>query len=256
MDALARLPAGYRLRHFVEIDSTNAEAMRLAAAGERGPLWLWADRQLEGRGRRGRSWVSDTGNLYATLLLTLPMPAVAAGSLSVAVSLAVLATCRRFITSPAAPLELKWPNDVLVDGKKVAGILVESTLRAESMVFAIGCGLNLGNAPSGTRYGATALADYGVHVLPRDTLESLAAEVDRVLEEWNAGAGFGELRRQWMQHAYGLGRVITVAVGTATVEGRFEGLSDNGGLVISNHAGLQELHAGEVIRTDISEVHR
>ena len=137
METFVRLPHGYRLRHLAEIDSTNAEAMRLSAAGDQGPLWFWADRQLHGRGRQGRSWISEAGNLYATLLLTLEMPAAAAGSLSVAVSLAVLGVLRRFIASEAK-LELKWPNDVLIDGRKAAGILVESTIRDTGMAFAIG----------------------------------------------------------------------------------------------------------------------
>jgi BirA family transcriptional regulator, biotin operon repressor / biotin---[acetyl-CoA-carboxylase] ligase len=251
METSVRLPHGYRLRHLAEIDSTNAEAMRLSAGGERGPLWIWSDRQLQGRGRQGRSWVSEAGNLYATLLLTLEMPAAAAGSLSVAVSLAVLGALRRFIGS-RAKLELKWPNDVLIDGRKAAGILVESTIRGEGMVFAIGCGLNLRSAPSGTRYGAAALAGHGVQVEPREALEALSEEVDRLLRRWNAGAGFRELRTEWLQSARGLGGVVNVAVGGRTVEGYFEGLSDKGGLLLRNQSGLQELHAGEVIQADMA----
>jgi BirA family biotin operon repressor/biotin-[acetyl-CoA-carboxylase] ligase len=251
METSVRLPHGYRLRHLAQVDSTNAEAMRLSVAGEQGPLWIWSDRQLQGRGRQGRSWISEAGNLYATLLLTLEMPAAAAGSLSVAVSLAVLGVLRRFIGSQAK-LELKWPNDVLIDGRKAAGILVESTIRGESMVFAIGCGLNLRSAPSGTRYGAAALAAHGVQVEPGEALEALAEEVDQLLRRWNAGAGFRELRTEWLQCARGLGGVVNVAVGGRTVEGYFEGLSDKGGLLLRNQSGLQELHAGEVIQADMA----
>jgi BirA family biotin operon repressor/biotin-[acetyl-CoA-carboxylase] ligase len=251
METSVRMPHGYRLRHLAEIDSTNAEAMRLSVAGERGPLWIWSDRQLQGRGRQGRSWISEAGNLYATLLLTLEMPAAAAGSLSVAVSLAMLGVLRRFIGSPAK-LELKWPNDVLIDGRKAAGILVESTMRGDGMVFAIGCGLNLRSAPSGTRYGAAALGEHGVQVGPAEALEALAEEVDHLLQRWNAGAGFRDLRTEWLQSAQGLGDVVHVAVGGRTVEGYFEGLSDKGGLLLRNQAGLQELHAGEVMQADMA----
>lgn len=251
METSVRLPHGYRLRHLAEIDSTNAEAMRLSVAGERGPVWIWSDRQLQGRGRQGRSWTSEAGNLYATLLLTLAMPAAAAGSLSVAVSLAVLGVFRRFLGS-RAKIEVKWPNDVLIDGSKAAGILVESTIRGEGMVFAIGCGLNLRSAPSSTRYGAAALAGHGVQVEPREALEALAEEVDRLLRRWNAGAGFSDLRTEWLQSARGLGGIVNVAVGGRTVEGYFEGLSDKGGLLLRNRAGLQELHAGEVIQADMA----
>ncbi len=251
METSVRLPRGYRLHHLGEIDSTNAEAMRLSVAGEQGPLWIWSDRQLQGRGRQGRSWISEAGNLYATLLITLEMPASAAGSLSVAVSLAVLGVLRRFIGSKAK-LELKWPNDVLIDGKKAAGILVESTIRGEGMVFAVGCGLNLRSAPAGTRYGAAALAAHGVRVEPGEALEALAEEVDRLLRRWNAGAGFTDLRTEWLQWARGLGGVVSVAVGGRTIEGYFEGLSDKGGLLLRNQSGLQELHAGEVIQADMA----
>jgi BirA family biotin operon repressor/biotin-[acetyl-CoA-carboxylase] ligase len=255
METTVRLPAGYRLRHLGEVDSTNAEAMRLSAAGEQGPLWIWSDRQLQGRGRQGRSWISEAGNLYATLLLRLAMPAAAAGSLSVAVSLAVHATLRRFIGIPAK-LELKWPNDVLIEGRKAAGILVESTIRSEGMVFAIGCGINLHSAPPGTRYGATSLAAHGVQAVPGEALEALAEEVDQLLRRWNAGAGFNELRTEWLQHARGLGSLVSVAAAGSTIEGHFEGLSDNGGLLLRNQAGLQELHAGEVIQADMAAEHR
>jgi BirA family biotin operon repressor/biotin-[acetyl-CoA-carboxylase] ligase len=250
METLVRLPHGYRLRHLAEVDSTNAEAMRLSAAGERGRLWIWSDRQLQGRGRQGRSWVSEAGNLYATLLLTLAMPTAAAGSLSVATSLAVLAVLRRFIGT-GAKLELKWPNDVLIEGRKAAGILVESTIRNEGMVFAIGCGINLHSAPPGTRYGATDLAAHGAQVVPGQALEALAEEVDQLLCRWNAGAGFSQLRTEWLQHARGLGSLVSVAAGGRMIEGYFEGLSDSGGLLIRNQAGLQELHAGEVIQADM-----
>jgi len=251
METSVRLPHGYRLRHLAEVDSTNAEAMRLSAAGDQGPLWIWSDRQLQGRGRQGRNWVSEAGNLYATLLLTLAMPATAAGSLSVAVSLAVLAVLRRFV-GRGAKLELKWPNDVLMDGRKAAGILVESTIRGEGMVFAIGCGINLRSAPSGTRYGATSLAAHGAQVVPGEAFEALAEEVDQLLRRWDAGKGFRELRTEWLQYARGLGSAVSVAVGGRMIEGFFEGLSDKGGLLLRNQTGLQELHAGEVNQADMT----
>jgi BirA family biotin operon repressor/biotin-[acetyl-CoA-carboxylase] ligase len=141
---------------------------------------------------------------------------------------------------------------VLIDGRKAAGTLVESTIRDEGMVFAIGCGINLRSAPSGTRYGAAALADYGVQVEPGEVLEALAEEVDQLLRRWNAGAGFRDLRTEWLQYARGLGSAVSVAVGGRMIEGYFEGLSDKGGLLIRNQMGLQELHAGEVIQADMA----
>lgn len=252
MDTEVRLPAGHRLIHFADIDSTNAEAMRCAAKGERGPIWLWADRQMQGRGRLGRSWVSDKGNLYATLLIALAVkPSVAAG-LSIVAPLAVLNTFKAYLR-PASRLELKWPNDVLLQGKKAAGILVESTLQSDLMNFAIGCGLNLQHAPPETRCGATCLADEGVAVPPGAALETLAAEVDRLLRQWDAGAGFAALKAQWLQYAKGLGQLVRLTTAGEIIEGYFEGLGKNGSLLLRNQAGMHEFHAGEISFADFSE---
>jgi BirA family biotin operon repressor/biotin-[acetyl-CoA-carboxylase] ligase len=252
MKAHVRLPAGHRLVHFPEIDSTNAEALRHASQGEVGPVWYWADRQVQGRGRLGRSWESEIGNLYATLLVAREMRPAQAGSLSIVVALGVLKTFRAYL-SPMSRLELKWPNDVLLDGKKVAGILVESSLQADLMFFAIGCGLNLLHAPRGTRYGATSLADNGVKVTPQAALETLSAEIDQVLRIWNKGAGFDALKPLWLQHAKGLGDLISVTAAGQTIAGYFEGLGENGSLLLRNRAGTQEFHAGEVSFADFSE---
>ena len=158
---------GARARHLTSVDSTNAEALRLAQAGEEGPLWIWADVQEQGRGRRGRRWDSAAGNLYATLLVTLDALPGQAASLSLAAPLAVLATVNDFLTGDMRA-RLKWPNDVLLAGRKVAGILVESltTTCHNRYIFAIGCGLNLRHAPASSRYGATSLSNHGAAASP------------------------------------------------------------------------------------------
>jgi BirA family biotin operon repressor/biotin-[acetyl-CoA-carboxylase] ligase len=255
MASLVRLPKGHRLVHFSEIDSTNAEAMRHAAQGEEGPVWYWADRQMQGRGRLGRFWDSEVGNLYATLLVAEKMNPSRAGSLSIAVALAVFNTFQALLPK-TAHVELKWPNDVLIEGKKAAGILVESICAADLMFFAIGCGLNLRHAPSGTRYGATSLADHGVMVSPQVALARLAEEMDRVWILWDGGAGFDALKPLWLRHAKGAGQSIGIVAGGQTVQGYFEGLGQDGSLLLRNQAGLHEFHAGEVSFADFSEAHR
>ncbi|HEY7747153.1 MAG TPA: biotin--[acetyl-CoA-carboxylase] ligase [Aestuariivirgaceae bacterium] len=252
MDTQVRLPAGHRLIHCSELDSTNAEALRHAAMGERGPVWFWADTQSEGRGRQGRRWVSEPGNLYATLLTAIRIEPSPAAGLSILVPLAILRTFAVHLPSTAR-LELKWPNDVLLGGHKVAGILVESSLQAKQMIFAIGCGLNLRHAPPATRYGATTLAAHGSLVSPPAALETLAGEMDRLLKIWNAGAGFALLKAQWLQHAKGLGQRISVHTGGVNVDGYFEGLGANGSLLLRYHGGVREFHAGEIDFADISE---
>lgn len=245
MGAEVLLPPGYRLVHFAEIDSTNAEALRQAGRGESGPTWYWADSQLEGRGRLGRSWVSEPGNLYASLLLSMSIPASRASGLGIVVSLAVLGTFRAFLPA-TIPLEVKWPNDVLIAGMKAAGILIESTSQAEAMQMALGCGLNLKSAPSATRYGATALAQHAAPVPPAAALERLAGELDDLLKDWDWGSGFGRIKDKWLRHARALGKEIVLASAAGEIRGEFEGLGENGSLLLRNRSGLQEFHAGEV----------
>src|SRR5262249_47981168 len=138
------LPAGYELASFDDIDSTNEEARRRAGAGARGPLWIWAQRQTAGRGRRGRAWESPLGNLSCTLLFAPHATAAAAARLSFVASLAVRDLVAELL--PDAEVKVKWPNDVLLDGRKTSGILLESageTGSGDLPWLAVGIGVNL-----------------------------------------------------------------------------------------------------------------
>ena len=242
----ARLPRGYRLLHLDEVDSTNAEALRRAAQGERGPLWIWADSQLKGRGRQGRHWESRTGNLYASLLVELPVSASASAGLSLAAPVAARATLRRLLP-PVVPVELKWPNDVLLPDGKVAGILLESIAGKASTVVVIGCGINVRDAPAGTRYGATALAHHGVDATARQVLEELARQMDDVLRLWNNGQDFETIRRLWLDAGKDVGARISIKAGGETLEGIFEGLGADGALLLRLDSGaLEVVRAGDV----------
>ena len=149
-----KLPSGHRVLHFERIDSTNAEARRLAEAGGRGPLWIWADEQTGGRGRMGRSWVSEPGNLYATFLFAIATEQQAATQLSFVAALAVHDMAA--VLRPEWDVRIKWPNDVLVEGAKFCGILAEVVGTAPTTI-AIGCGVNVDHAPQGTAYKVTCL---------------------------------------------------------------------------------------------------
>ena len=240
------LPQGYRLLHVAEIDSTNAEALRVAVKGERGPLWIWADSQLQGRGRQGRQWESRHGNLYASLLLTLPVRASDCAGLSLAAPVAVRAALLSLLP-PDVPVELKWPNDVLLPDGKVAGILLESVAGEGSTVVVIGCGINVTDAPSATRYGATALARYGVEASAREVLEILARHMDQVVGRWNNGRDFETIRKEWLSACPGVGRRISIKAGADTMEGMFEGLNTDGALLLRRDGGgLEIVRAGDV----------
>lgn len=230
-----------------DVDSTNAEALRRAGDGERGPLWIVAARQSAGRGRHGRNWESDTGNLYATLLITLPVPAGVAAQTSFVAGLAVFDVAGGVLAEPER-LALKWPNDVLLGGAKLAGILIETVAHdAASTTVAIGIGVNLTQAPDNTRYGATTLAAHGARVEPQEAFARLAKAMETRLAAWNDGGNFAVVRRDWTAHAAGLGRPASVTMGERTVSGEFTGLASDGALLLSEQGGqLHVIHAGEV----------
>jgi len=241
------LPAGYALAHFDELDSTNEEARRRAQRGERGPLWILALKQSAGRGRRGRSWESPAGNLMCTLLLTPEVPIAQAARLSFVAALAVRDAVAEFLE--AADVRVKWPNDVLVDGRKVAGILLESSGDNGAGLLpwlAVGIGVNLKHAPEGTIFPATSIAAHRGAATPAEALGRLAAMWDQHFRVWRA-SGFAPIREAWLAHAAGLGRAIEVRLPSETVNGTFRGLDADGGLLLALADGSSRtITAGEV----------
>jgi BirA family biotin operon repressor/biotin-[acetyl-CoA-carboxylase] ligase len=222
------------------VDSTNAEARRRAEAGEKGPLWITAAHQSAGRGRRGRAWETGEGNLAATLLLTPGVPPAEAAQLSFAAALAVAETVLHF--APRAEVQVKWPNDVLAEGRKVSGILLEGAGQA----LAIGIGLNLAHHPEGTEFPATSLAALGVPAPePQAALVVLAARFAHWQGTWESG-GFAPLRMAWMARAGALGRPIRARLPHEERQGAFEGIDASGALLLREPGGLVAITAGEV----------
>lgn len=231
--------------HFESIDSTSEEARRRAASGQFGPLWITADAQTAGRGRRGRAWVSPPGNLFATYLGSTRQPAQQAALLSFAAALAVADTFAHF--APEAQLQLKWPNDVLLGGGKSAGILLESgQAEAGQLWFALGLGLNLVAAPKDVAYATAALAD----IIPPPTPDIAFARLCACLADWSQRLeqdGFATLRAAWLGRAARLGETIRVEAGASRLEGTFTDLSPDGALVLALPGGEKRLiHAGDV----------
>lgn len=229
-----QLPDGYDLAQFDELDSTNLEAGRRGKDGETGPLWIWAQSQTAGRGRLGRHWVSEPGNLYASLLISLD-PGERAPDLSFIAALAAHTAAEACLPEQnRSLLTLKWPNDLLLNGEKTAGILIE---QAGTNRVAIGCGLNLGRVPrDGLRRPATGLSAHGSQVGPEGALERLAAGMHRWLGVWRA-EGFASIRAAWLERAAGVGKMITASQDTGTVQGLFTGLDENGALLLQQADG-------------------
>ena len=244
-------PQGYALKTFDVIDSTNEEAKRLAASGERGPIWISAARQTAGRGRRGRTWESPTGNLSATLMLRPGKPAGECAQLSFAAAIAACDMLQHF--APGAALRVKWPNDVLADGRKLVGILLESASKAGEGVpdyLAIGIGANLATHPEGLEYPVTSLKALGVPAPGADdALLHLAANFAQWYDRW-AADGFAALRDAWLARAQGLGSRIRARLATEETTGVFEGIDATGALLLREASGtVRHISAGEVFFT-------
>src|SRR5688572_23177692 len=163
--------AGARLVAYDTIGSTNEEALRLSRAGEREPLWVVAKTQTAGRGRRGRTWVSEPGNLYASLLLGDPSPPDRFPELSFVAALALHDAVTARIPGLAGRVALKWPNDLLIDRNKFAGILIEG----EGTTVVIGIGVNCAHHLDGSEYPAIDLAAAGGHAHPDSLVTPLSA---------------------------------------------------------------------------------
>ena len=233
-----------------QTDSTNADARRRADAGETGPLWIVARRQTEGRGRRGRSWESQDGNLFSTLLqLTRKSPAEAAQVTFVA-ALAIADLLDAY--APASLVTIKWPNDVMLAGQKTSGVLVESGAHESGGLWlAVGIGVNLAHAPEGTERPATAL----VHHLRGDvaappTVEAAAATLAGAFAVWMTRwetLGFEPILDAWRARTAGLDGPAVARLGRETVEGIAEGVAPDGALKLRLADGsLRLISAGDV----------
>lgn len=242
------LSNGHQVCHVSELASTNAEAMRLALAGELGPLWVLADRQTAGRGRSGRNWVSAPGNLFASLLVQLKDPAPKAYQLALVAGVAFFDAVRNLSGFPPNfPLRLKWPNDLLIGRDKVGGILVESFQNRAGFNVVIGIGLNIADHPRDNLQKATHLRAHGGCPPPKEILEYLGSSMGAWLQCWSDGSGFERIRQAWLERAGPIGEVCTVNTGEGPIAGKFAGIDLEGALLIRDEIGrIQRYTFGDV----------
>lgn len=243
-------PDGYGKRVLASIDSTNAEAARLADHLA-GPEWILALEQTAGRGRRGRAWVNPVGNFAATLVLhpTEPPEVVALRSF-----VASLALYDAFVAVTGRPqgLSLKWPNDVLLNGGKVAGILLESVGMARDIRhIGIGIGVNLKEAPGadqveeGALRPVSLLSETGIAVSPEEFLDALAPAYAHHEAQFRI-YGFEPIRALWLDRAARLGEVITARSMRDERTGTFETVDAAGNLVLSTAKGRETIAAADI----------
>ncbi|MCA0870210.1 biotin--[acetyl-CoA-carboxylase] ligase [Seohaeicola saemankumensis] len=247
---MSNWPQGYGLHVLDEVDSTLNEAARLAPTLQ-GPLWILAHHQTAARGRRGRAWANPRGNLAATLVMRPDGPPDQVALRSFVAALALFDACVA-VTGRAEGLSLKWPNDVLLNGGKLAGILLESTGQGGSVAhLAIGIGVNLIAAPPadqvepGAVRPVSLLSETGVQVDPESFLGELAAAFAR-FETQFATFGFAPIRAAWLDRAARLGQVITARTATSETTGTFETVDATGNLVLNTAKGRVSIPAADI----------
>jgi BirA family biotin operon repressor/biotin-[acetyl-CoA-carboxylase] ligase len=231
------------------LDSTNEEALRLNQAGEQGPIWIRAQHQTNGRGRRGRTWLGQAGNLFATGLYTLDCSPIAAANLSFVAALAVAEAIDPYVGAEA--ISLKWPNDVLIEGRKTSGILLESWPSASQLCVAIGIGINVITSPEGVDQPITCVRDHLEVGRPEPTaqaiFEALILSFTHWFRVWQQGQ-FSPVKEAWLKRAVGIDKSIEVRLAHETLSGQFLGLGENGALLLkpSETGPVREITAGDV----------
>jgi BirA family transcriptional regulator, biotin operon repressor / biotin---[acetyl-CoA-carboxylase] ligase len=247
------LPEGFVLYELEQVGSTNDEARRMAEAGADPGLVVLAGQQTSGRGRHGRAWVSPVGNLYASVLLRVDGPIAASAQLSFVAGLALADALARHAPDGTL-LRLKWPNDVLIGGAKVAGILLESVGRAKGAGAAslvVGTGVNIVSSPPATPYPATSLREQGfAAITPRALLGAYLRALDHWLRQWRE-AGFAGVREAWCARGVGLGERIRLRLDREELHGRFVDVTPGGALLLDlDGGGRREIAAGDVFWPD------
>ena len=246
--------AGYKLVALERTGSTNADAIEAARAGECGPIWFVTSEQTAGRGRRQRPWIAPKGNLAASVLEVLDVAPAVAATIGFAAGLAEEAALEKVSLEAALRLgegrpryALKWPNDVLANGKKLVGIGLEAEAVGDRLAIVVGIGTNIVAAPEGTPTPAVSLADRGVQISAEELFTALSDAWVEFRGIWDNGRGFAEIRKLWLERAARLGEPIAIDTGTMVLEGIFETIDDTGCLIVRTAEGRRvPIAAGEV----------
>lgn len=245
--AQSNLINDYHLLTYDVIDSTNAEARRLAGGGASHGAVIWARRQTAGRGRMGREWVSAEGNLFVSVLLKPEKPIDICPQLSFVAALAVAETLHDILPQPQH-ISCKWPNDILYQGKKLGGILLESFSNApgETPWVVVGVGINVDSFPEHVMTPATCLRQCGVELISaKIVLSRFVYHFIQRYDGWVAN-GFKSVEKDWLKRAYQLNQPIEIIRGDDSLSGVFTGIDATGQLLLKTAKGVIKVNAGDV----------
>jgi len=243
----------YHLLSFDELDSTNEEAKRLARNGGSHGAVVWAKRQSEGKGRMGRTWISSQGNLFVSLLLQPGKPLGELCQLSFVAAIAAIEALEDMLPDKHA-LQCKWPNDILLEGRKLGGILLESFQGEQGKLWVVvGLGINVDSFPPRTEFPATCLQDAGVELVSAKII--LSRFIHHFIErynEWNI-KGFAPIRKRWMQSAWGMEQHLCARVPEGNIEGIAQGIDAQGALLLKLGNGKKhQVHAADIFPVEMA----
>lgn len=248
------IAAGYKLAASERTGSTNTDAIESARTGERGPIWFVTSEQTAGRGRRQRAWISPRGNLAASVLEVVDVAPAVAATIGFAAGLAEEAALEKVSLEAALRLgpdrpryTLKWPNDVLANGKKLVGIGLEAEAVGDRLAIVVGIGTNVVAAPEGTPTPAVSLAALGVQISAEELFSALSDAWVEFRGIWDNGRGFAEIRKLWLERAACLGEPVAINTGAMILDGIFDTIDDTGCLIVRTAEGRRvPIAAGEV----------
>jgi BirA family biotin operon repressor/biotin-[acetyl-CoA-carboxylase] ligase len=237
----------YRHLAVEQTASTNTLCLDYAAAGEAGNLWITAETQTGGKGSRGRDWQSQKGNLFASLLLTNPSEKSRLADLTFIAALSVREAILNFSTS-SNQVEVKWPNDVMLNDRKCSGILLESVHHHDATYVVVGIGVNCQHFPAQTLHPSTSLFAEGIEVSSNRFFRTLANTMASNISIWKSGEKFSEIRSKWLDCAYKLGSEISVHIpGESATEGRFASIDENGYMLLElNDGSLRQISTADI----------
>jgi BirA family biotin operon repressor/biotin-[acetyl-CoA-carboxylase] ligase len=232
----------YHLLSFDSLDSTNEEAKRLARAGGAHGAVVWAKKQTGGKGRMGREWVSQEGNLFVSILLKPEKPITELSQLSFVASVAIVEALSALFEKEHK-LSCKWPNDVLLDGKKLSGILLESfpcEVDGKNWIV-VGVGVNVDSHPTNVQFPATCLTEAGVELVSaKIVLSRFIHHFIEVYNDWN-NKGFASVRKRWLSYAWGMKKELTARMPDIEITGTATDIDANGSLILKDKKGKKHM---------------